>query len=377
MKTIYTLLFLSFYALAFGQNENPYSIFGYEATVMKEITPFKEQIDQFVFVNPDTVSSTRMLAIDMRNREITFFDKNGIVTKTETIDTYSLARWLSVDPKNQFASPYVGMGNNPVSSIDPDGQFVLSLLAKIIAGDIDNAGDVFRTILTGSITDPINLIGASNPVNQISTSVGILSGLGNGLLNGDWDRLGNTGKIWLGNFYTDNNRPILDEIWQGVSRNTWEGTQTKVGYNYSQWRNITGNVDRVDYLGGATFTTNENAGREDGVSLGNFININIRDRINGNFTDRVIRDPLFMHEYGHTFDSQIFGPLYLPVVGLSSALSASRAVFDPLTGGSTHDTHWTERRANRHAARYFEKYYPGVNWSIYEVPFNPFGFFPR
>ena len=51
MKTIYTLLFLSFYALAFGQNENPYSIFGYEATVMKEITPFKEQIDQFVFVS--------------------------------------------------------------------------------------------------------------------------------------------------------------------------------------------------------------------------------------------------------------------------------------------------------------------------------------
>ncbi|MNE11387.1 hypothetical protein D3C80_1041410 [compost metagenome] len=34
-----------------------------------------------------------------------------------------IGRWLSVDPKNQYWSPYVGMGNNPVSGIDPDGAF--------------------------------------------------------------------------------------------------------------------------------------------------------------------------------------------------------------------------------------------------------------
>ncbi|UYZ62537.1 RHS repeat-associated core domain-containing protein [Hymenobacter weizhouensis] len=32
-----------------------------------------------------------------------------------------LGRWMSYDPYGQFASPYVGMGNNPVSSTDPDG----------------------------------------------------------------------------------------------------------------------------------------------------------------------------------------------------------------------------------------------------------------
>jgi RHS repeat-associated protein len=32
-----------------------------------------------------------------------------------------LGRWLSPDPYGQYASPYLGMGNNPVSSIDPDG----------------------------------------------------------------------------------------------------------------------------------------------------------------------------------------------------------------------------------------------------------------
>ncbi len=32
-----------------------------------------------------------------------------------------LGRWLTVDPYHEFHSPYLGMGNNPVSLIDPDG----------------------------------------------------------------------------------------------------------------------------------------------------------------------------------------------------------------------------------------------------------------
>lgn len=32
-----------------------------------------------------------------------------------------LGRWLSPDPYGQYASPYLGMGNNPLSLIDPDG----------------------------------------------------------------------------------------------------------------------------------------------------------------------------------------------------------------------------------------------------------------
>jgi RHS repeat-associated protein len=32
-----------------------------------------------------------------------------------------IGRWISPDPYGQFASPYVGMGNNPVMGVDPDG----------------------------------------------------------------------------------------------------------------------------------------------------------------------------------------------------------------------------------------------------------------
>src|SRR5690606_16760268 len=33
----------------------------------------------------------------------------------------AIGRWLSTDPYGQYASPYVGMGNNPVMGVDPDG----------------------------------------------------------------------------------------------------------------------------------------------------------------------------------------------------------------------------------------------------------------
>jgi len=33
----------------------------------------------------------------------------------------AIGRWHSVDPVNQFASPYIGIGNNPVNLIDPSG----------------------------------------------------------------------------------------------------------------------------------------------------------------------------------------------------------------------------------------------------------------
>ena len=34
-----------------------------------------------------------------------------------------IGRWLTTDPYGQFASPYLGMGNNPITQIDPDGGF--------------------------------------------------------------------------------------------------------------------------------------------------------------------------------------------------------------------------------------------------------------
>jgi hypothetical protein len=50
-----------------------------------------------------------------------FQDGFGYDFLTRTYDPYTM-RMLQVDGANQFASGYVGMGNNPVSMINPDGQ---------------------------------------------------------------------------------------------------------------------------------------------------------------------------------------------------------------------------------------------------------------
>jgi RHS repeat-associated protein len=40
------------------------------------------------------------------------------------------ARWFAPDPEGQYASPYIAMGNNPVSRVDPDGGYVPSSFVK-------------------------------------------------------------------------------------------------------------------------------------------------------------------------------------------------------------------------------------------------------
>jgi RHS repeat-associated protein len=43
-----------------------------------------------------------------------------------------IGRWLSVDPKRQYFSPYVSMGNNPISIYDPNGKEGLPAIEVIL-----------------------------------------------------------------------------------------------------------------------------------------------------------------------------------------------------------------------------------------------------
>jgi hypothetical protein len=64
-----------------------------------------------------------------------------------------VARWTVVDPKRQFYSPYVGMGNNPVSGTDPDGGGVLDVIFQNKSGQelgriVNDQPDQYVTIDT-------------------------------------------------------------------------------------------------------------------------------------------------------------------------------------------------------------------------------------
>jgi len=75
----------------------------------------------------------------------------------------------------------------------------------------------------------------------------------------------------------------------------------------------------------------------EGVSLGNFSAVKLK----GSFTT-FDADDVFWHEFGHTKDSRLFGPLYLPIMGLFSGWDWMRE----LTGG------WTENWAVEYSKRY-------------------------
>lgn len=67
-----------------------------------------------------------------------------------------LARWHSTDPYGEFHSPYIGMGNNPIGNIDPDGGAISQLASSMITGAIIGGG---TGMLAHSVAggDPKNL----------------------------------------------------------------------------------------------------------------------------------------------------------------------------------------------------------------------------
>lgn len=178
----------------------------------------------------------------------------------------------------------------------------------------------------------------------LSLIVGFFEGLYNVFTHGvnfnnyNWEKTQNAWKIDMGLFKVDPNRTFLGQFLQIFSRFTWEALQTSVGYLYSQSRNIAGEVDEVRYFGGATFIINENTEDRWGVTLGNYINANIRNELDENFNNGWMysEEGLFWHEYGHTHQSMRFGLSYLFAVGIPSILGAE----------------WTETSANRWAWRY-------------------------
>ena len=53
-----------------------------------------------------------------------------------------IGRWLTTDPAGQYSSPYLGMGNNPLNGIDPDGAFFGWVRARW--RQLWNGGDVYK-----------------------------------------------------------------------------------------------------------------------------------------------------------------------------------------------------------------------------------------
>ena len=91
-------------------------------------------------------------------------------------------------------------------------------------------------------------------------------------------------------------------------------------------------------------------GRGASMSLGPFLFLEGEPE---NYADPEATDPawygeLLVHEYGHTIQSLILGPLYLPVIGLPSVLWLNTAMMKARRAkrGTSYYAFWPERSAN-------------------------------
>jgi len=70
---------------------------------------------------------------------------NSLNFELRMLDT-RIARWFAIDPYKQYASPYLGMGNNPISMIDPDGGKALWVPNKDTGNLEAQKGDNAKTL---------------------------------------------------------------------------------------------------------------------------------------------------------------------------------------------------------------------------------------
>lgn len=117
----------------------------------------------------------------------------------------------------------------------------------------------------------------------------------------------------------------------------WESEQALIGNTISHARNITGNVDNVEINHGTVLVNDNNSKNPGGMTWGPYINSN---NMNTN-TD------LYDHEFGHTIQSRILGPLYTTKVAMPSGLSALYSYEIKDDSGEYHDNCWYEVWANR------------------------------
>jgi hypothetical protein len=147
-------------------------------------------------------------------------------------------------------------------------------------------------------------------------------------------------------------------IWQGLflgspllmlSRLIWEQPQTLLGFLVAHWSNLFRRIDAVTYRENTVLL--EGSGYKGSISFGTFILLYPK---HGPKED----DLLWRHEFGHTLQSRLSGPLFLFKYGIPSLLTGNEA--------------WMEQDANLRAARFFDqKDFPFATWaSQRDYPMN-------
>jgi RHS repeat-associated protein len=245
-----------------------------------------------------------------------------------------LGRFLSPDPYvqemdfSQNFNRYSYCWNNPLRYNDPSGEFISTVITAVVG--------LVEAIARGIVAPWF--VGFSDPAKAGRMFAEAWEDYGK--------QMSNAWKIDMGLFKTDSNKSTGGQIWELISRFTWQLPQTLVGNLIMTGGNIAYQVNNVTYGYGVTAV---DMGLDNSaITVGNYT-----AGPPGYTADW--RDHLFVHEYGHYIQSQQWGPLYLFSIGVPSLQSAILQTKNP--GSPRHHDRWFEANANRQAAGYFDKHH--------------------
>jgi RHS repeat-associated protein len=122
---------------------------GSTRVVMNENNQAISSYDYDAWGNPMNSTVSEMSAYRYTGRE--YDDETGLHNFRARLYDSTLMRFYQVDPAEQFASPYVYCGNNPIKLIDPDGR-----LGKF-AGSRSDRNQLFGILSSAPISTPLSM----------------------------------------------------------------------------------------------------------------------------------------------------------------------------------------------------------------------------